>query len=300
MQASFYESIREQQESGLWLDVVGQVDQMVRLASMLDHYMSTAERLPTLIALKEREFNVPIPSRTGQRGSSRYRFQGFIDGWTEDERGRWLVEFKLRGRLTAFALLQLSRQVRWYAWAMQRESGGEFRPVGVVVDERLNEEPKPPKILKSGKPSHDKAQVTTPEWYIAVCEEHDVEPHDDVVEALGQREWQKRHWLPLRPSEIDEAGEELVSEAKKIGQYDRGELFPTRNAQPFICERCKFKKICDSPRDDLYVDTLFSRGLPKRDRVAATHEQHHPTESQQPVGALTTVAAARHEQLALG
>ena len=74
-----------------------------------------------------------------------------------------IVEFKLRKQLTPVKLIQLSRQIRWYAWARQQVT--DRKVVGVLVDERLNEAPKPAGFNKNGELSHAKNQVTTPELY---------------------------------------------------------------------------------------------------------------------------------------
>lgn len=237
-----------------------------RLGLILDHYMATAEKLPNLTRL-EGELDVALPSRRGVHSSNRYRFRGFLDGFTVDEHGNeWLVEFKLRRQLQRAAQIQLSRQVRWYAWARMRESD---RPVvGVLVDERLNEAPRPARIVKGRKgqpaPSHAVDQLTTPESYRALCRELGDEPHENVVEALKAREWQKRTPIIFRPGELEEAAEELVTAAKLIRELDAGDLFPIRNASPMHCNGCEFREICAAPDDVFYVDSLFERVLPKR------------------------------------
>jgi hypothetical protein len=238
-----------------------------RVGAMLDHYMHTAEKLTSLTRL-EGEFDVPIPSRTGRRASNRFRFTGFLDGFTVDEHEHeWLVEFKLRRQLQRAELIQLSRQVHWYAWARQAETGRAV--VGVIVDERLNEAPKPARIVKGRKsgqvaPSHAKDQMTTAESYIAVCQELGEDAHEDTIAALGARQWQKRTPIMFGPGELEEAGQELVSAARLIAMLDAGELHPVRNASAAHCNGCDFRPICSNPHDALYVDTLFERVPPKR------------------------------------
>lgn len=256
-------------EQGVYVDVESEVERADRLAVIFDHYCSTAEKLPNLTLL-EGELLTPIPSRGGKRASTRYRFHGFLDGFTilpGDE--EWLVEFKLRKTLSTREQVEKMTQPKWYAWAYRQITGRT--PAGVIVEERLNDAPKPARIVKGKKkgtfaPSHAKDQMTTPEAYIAVCQEFDEEPHDDVVEALSARDWQKRHWISYRPSEIEEAGRELVSAGLLIRQLDAGDLYPIRNARPGNCNNCDFRAICSNPADDFYVETLFERTVPKRDR----------------------------------
>ncbi len=226
------------------------------------HYMSVAPPLSNLTREEDR-IEVPIPSRTGRQGSTRYRFECFIDGWNvDDDQMPWLVEFKLRKRLTPLVVLQNDRQLRRMAWALRKYRGIE--PVGVIVDERLNAVPKPARVLKSGKPSHAKDQLTTAESYVAVCQELGDEPHPDTLDHLRAQRWQQRVPIIFRPDEIDEAGEELASAAKLIRDLDSKALAPIRHASTQTCNGCRFKEICPNPQDDLLVDTLFERTVPKR------------------------------------
>ena len=268
------------------------IDMAERLEQLLNHYAATTEPLLNLAQLEE-TLDVPLVARSGGKSSSRYRFGAKIDGSTLDASGHeWIVEFKLRGQLHTRQMIELMRQYRWYAWARYRATG--IPVVGVIVDERLNDLPKPAKVVQATKKadrlhqrddgkwytvSHDKGQLTTADSYVEVCKDYGVEPHQDVVDALKARRWQQRTYVAFRPSELEEAGYELTSAGKLIGQLDRGELFPVRNASPGICNRCKFKAICANPLDHLFVDQLFSRTEPKRLRGA---RQEEPTPVAEP------------------
>lgn len=241
-----------------------------RLLSMLLHYIDTAELFR--IERIEHELRVPIPSRTGMRSSNRYQLLCYLDGIQSEINGDWLVEFKLRGRLSPVFLIELSRQLRWYAWAYWQQTG--VKVIGVKVVERLNEVPKPARILASGKPSHAKDQMTTVQSYTDACLEFGEEPHADVVEVLGQRIWQQTVPIIFRDGELEEAGQELVSAAKLIHQLDNGDLMPLRNAKAANCNGCFFKEICPSP-DPHLVDTFFERVPPKRDRKEED-DSHQP------------------------
>lgn len=241
-----------------------------RLLSVFTHYANTAEPFAIEPSV-EFELNVPIPSRTGKRPSSRYRLLAFIDGWERDDDGRgvWLHEFKLRGTLTPVALIQMSRQVRWYAWAWERWFD---QPVyGIKVHERWNEAPRPARLVQGRKkgedkvPSHAKDQLTTADAYLAACEEHDVTFDPDTLAMLKQRRWQQSTTLILRESEKVEAGTELVTAARLIHQLDSGALYPLRNVKRSNCNGCRFREICPAP-DEALVDEFFSRVPPKRER----------------------------------
>jgi hypothetical protein len=233
-----------------------------RMAELFDHYTATTSRLP--ITNLEHELLVKLPSRSGTGWSNRYRLHTFFDGLHTDEDGRvWIVEFKLRKKLSSLEQVANSRQIRYYAWSWFVETGQ--RVAGVIVDERLNEVPKPARILKSGKPSHAKEQLTTPELYEQACLDAGEGPHAEVLEALEARRWQARHRVFLTEAEVDEAGEELVSLAQQVQALDAHRLYPVRDVRAQNCNGCRFKEICNSPGDGDLIDVLFNRVPPKRD-----------------------------------
>lgn len=263
---------REQEEAGVYI-ADEHMDLLGHLLGLLSHYTETADRLPLTDA--ELELRVPLPSRTGRRASNRYAFQGFVDGLTREFRlpGLWVVEYKLRGRLSSLEQVAQSRQIRWYAWAAARQFGECVQ--GVIVDERLDEVPKPVRLLKNGKPSHDKSQMTTAGMYLAACEEHEVEAVPDTFAALKVRDWQRRHPIFLRESEIADAGRELVSAGAAIAEMDAGSRYPIANRSQFTCPRCPYRDICDSPQGDL-ADFNFETTTPKRLRPQEDNEVSAP------------------------
>lgn len=291
---AFDSEAKKLQELGVY-DADTHRDMAAKLRALLEQYAAEEDdrevRLEGLDRL-EHELLVPLPSRSGKGDSSRYRLQVRFDGVLGVTDGDWLGEFKLRGKLSPLSLIANSRQIRYYAWAWQREHG---RPVrGVIVDERLNEQPKPAKIVNSKKgvgkevevdvldketkeptgekkkvwraPSEDKAQLTTPELYEAACREYGVEPDPETLAAFAERRWSQRHRVFLTQAEIEESGKELVSLGRQIAAIDSGQVYPVRNVKPQNCNGCRFNEICNEPSDQELVDVLFERVPAKRDR----------------------------------
>jgi hypothetical protein len=234
-------------------------DLLLHLEAVLWHYAFTAE--PLAVTEPELELRVAIPSRASLRASSRYEFHGFLDGLSRDDWGLWIVEYKLRGRLSGTAQVQLGRQYRFYAWAAERVLGEQIQ--GVIVDERLNTAPKDPRVLKNGTPSHAKDQLVTAEAYTRACAEAGVEPQPDTAEALGARKWQARERVIFTRSEIATATRELQTAARLIAQFDAHTLYPLRNPGPHRCPGCAYRDICAHPEDHELVDALFERRPPK-------------------------------------
>lgn len=261
---AYQADIVEQANAGIYVEPEVEVAQINRLHALLEHYMDTAVQLPNLTQL-EGYFDVPLWSRTGRQRSTKYRFEGRIDGFTEQEQGdEWIVEFKLRGQLTPRKQLDLDRQQLWYAWA--REQSTDSPVVGVILDERLNRVPDPARTLANGKPSDAVSELTTEASYVELCGEVGVEPRPEKLEALRVRRWQQRVPILFRPNQLAEASLELISAGQVIHDLDAGEKWPIRNAHKYICNGCRFADICPNPQDTLYVETLFDRVPAKRHR----------------------------------
>lgn len=267
---SLDEAAERQKQHGLF-DRDEYEETLARLTNMLEHYATTTEPLP-LEGLED-ELYAPIPSRGGQRRSSKFKLRTYVDGLIRTDAGVWLVEFKLRVSLTPVDLIALSRQIRWYAWAYREVTGTPV--VGVLVDERWNEVPKRARLVKARRkvngdyplvPSHATNQITTPELYVAACEERHEDPKLETMEALGTRQWQQRQPVMFRESELEEAGREMVSAALQISMLDSGELYPLRNPKRPNCNGCRFKEVCPNPDDQSLIDVLFDRRPAKRNR----------------------------------
>jgi hypothetical protein len=289
--ASLEKDADDQREAGVY-DRQNHLEASQFLRVLMLHYAETSE--PLSITRPEHELDVPIPARNGARSSRRYRFQAFLDGIHVDDDGReWIVEYKLRGDLTPLAQLYRDQQIRRYAWAAARALG--INPVGVIVDERLKEVPKPARIVNAkrkgdgidGKaPSHAKDQLTTAERYVAVCQEYGVEPSQETVEALAARRWQQREEIPFRARELEATGRQLVSAAQLIRDLDHGHRVPILNPSNAHCNGCQFREICPDLSEGL-IDMSFRRTVPKRlrsdddlavSRAASTDGQRVPNQ----------------------
>ena len=271
LRRAYAADVLEQQTAGAIVDVGHEFDRVERLGEILDHYMSTAGKLENLTLLEGR-FEVPLLSRGGIHRSTKYRLEGYLDGFTVDEDGgEWIVEFKLRQSLTPRKFLTLSRQHLWYAWARQALTK---RPViGVICDERLNDAPKPAKAVilskrKTGttyRPSGDLDEMTTAESYLALCDELGAIPknHYEKIQALQARRWQQRERILFRPGELVEAGRELVSAGRLIADLERGDRYPIRNGQRLICQGCRYNEICPNPQEHFLRGHIVRANAPQ-------------------------------------
>lgn len=250
---SIVEDIDEQAKAGVYsrdehLALEG------KLRAILRHYAETTTLYPVTHA--EAAFDVDI--RPG------WRFTGFLDGLHRDPDGHlWIVENKLRGSLSSFTALAIEPQGRRYAWAWEQATGE--RVAGVIYEERLNEEPRAPKILKSGKTSRDKAQIITAKAYLQSCEATGTEPSDEMVEYLLARKWQQRVPVIFRPGELEDVHNELLALTYRVEALEQGR-FPIRTAARQVCGGCFFQAICPDPADAEFVEGLYARRPAKRNR----------------------------------
>ena len=275
-EAALWKSLREmsepQRKAGVYNDEQAQ-ELEHRIWGIFEHYTSVSE--PLYVVALEGRLDVALPALTGPRSSPYYRFHGYVDARTW-ESPSYLVEYKLRDRLTPVPILVRQRQVRDYAWAYQKQTGIEI--AGVWVDETLNAIPGPARIVQAKRKdqgidgltvSHASDQLTTPERYIKACYMYGEKPVGDTLKALKARKWHQRVPIHFRPSELEEVGHELRSAARLIRDLDSGDLYPIRNATVMTCQGCRFREICDNPEDTEVVDALFDREPAKRYRDAA-------------------------------
>ncbi len=294
------EDAAEMRERGFHVDPERLVNSLDTLGPILDHYAEVAAPLHGLTRLED-QIVVGIPSRTGKRASTRYRFLAKIDGHADVAGIPAVVEYKLRESLTEVAVIEKLPQYRWYAYAYARAIRWDG-PVTVYVDEALKAAPKPPRLIKAaardstcpvcrslpGMPctdlessavlrsyhderkalmtvSHAVDQITTPELYEAACVKYRVEPSQDTLSALRMRRWHQRVPLTFTPAQLVEAGQELTTAARVIRDLDSGSTFPIRNGSAQNCRGCRFKGICSEPANELVVNASFERRPPKRD-----------------------------------
>lgn len=231
---------------------------------ILAHYRIVEQTKWPAISLVERELliDVPLPALNGRGSSSRWRLKGYVDGVATLSGRSYIVEYKLRKSLGDLSVISLSRQIRWYAWALRRMG---VAIAGVIHDERLAEAPRAPKILKSGAPSADVRQHITADAYVKACEAAGETPVRETVDALLSRRWQTRHLIEFTDQEIAEVEDELRDSAHILFAADRMRR-PLRNATARTCPGCAFRDICADPTDASLVDALYNRRVAKRDR----------------------------------
>ena len=109
--------------------------------------------------------------------------------------------------------------------------------------------PKLPAVLKSGKISHAKNQDMDEARYRKGCHEKGVEPQEDTLLHLQERDryaWHHREDFIITDQMMDEAVNELKLIAQRM-RAERPDVPPPRNI--FHCRMCKWKHLCDAEGD---------------------------------------------------
>lgn len=225
-----------------------------KLKGALVQYCATAQRLNLVGSEVDLRMWLDDPS---------WEYVCHLDGIHEDEDGwLWIVEFKLRdpGNFVPLEVIQLWRQVRWYALALRaNRPAANIR--GVIVDERLNGAPKPVRLNKNRSVSA--VQSCMLEEYLAACDGDPryggipTEPNEKTVAQLTAKVWQQRHMVLFTDEEMQDALEELFSAGKLIDLYADDTLKPIRNPSPRNCNHCSFRDICPDPKDERLRDSLY-------------------------------------------
>jgi len=237
------------------------VERAKTLRAALDDYLAHTARLPGFQG-RETELDVWCPAITQADGeSNRYRFQAFVDGLCRDQHNRtWIVEFKWRSTLGELEWASRSPQLAWSVWAARKQG---LDVVGVILDERLADFPRPVQRNKDGTPSA--RQRCRPEQYEEACCEAGVEPNPRTLDQLRRIQWHRRTAVRFTERDLRFAEQALAALAARVGQLDRGQLVPVRHASPFTCRTCLYRDVCADPDDTELVDALFERRPPKRE-----------------------------------
>lgn len=206
----------------------------------------------------EIEFEVPIPGlpvkysegfRVNVEGHLEYLgapvvYQGRIDLIIQNEETDeiWILDHKTAAQFGQTEHLELDQQCGSYVWALKKCLGIDV--AGVIYSEWRKKVPKEPDMLKSGLPSKNKSQNTTPELYRKKLEELglDTEMYADFLQTLQKEGQQYFRNIPIHRSSQELAALEanIVNEA--IDMIDNPRIYP--NPSRWNCNGCQFRSPC--------------------------------------------------------
>lgn len=220
-------------------------------------------------------------------------YTGTIDLIFRDQEGRlWFADHKTTDSLDKYEKnAEMDRQISRYWWALQQLSEGNGyilidgewvkngnlvawtteKPYGFIYNLILKDYPVPPRVLKNGSLSKDKAQKTTYEMYWnALKEMHlDESDYEDILSHLADhpKEFFRRVEVFRNQAEIDASIEELHATATDMGfvrelQRLGARVNPIyRNITSDCHWDCVYRDIClasmDGSNAEYLIDALY-------------------------------------------
>lgn len=229
---------------------------------MLEHYFLWAPNADQgwRPVKSEIEFEVPIPVTPGTKlpglefsitsdNTLQYQgvpvvYQGRVDLILEKESTGelWILDHKTAAQFGQTEHLELDQQCGSYYWALRQQLGLDI--AGVIYSEWRKKVPKEPDMLKSGLPSKNKSQATTPELYKKKLEELglDTEMYADFLQTLQNDGQQYFRRIPIHRSteELKALEANIVNEA--IDMINDPRIYP--NPSRWNCNGCQFRSPC--------------------------------------------------------
>lgn len=211
---------------------------------------------------------------------------------TEGRKGLWVYDHKSSGSAPADRGLDFFDQPTGYCYVVWRWLG--IAPRGVCYNYLVTRAPHEPFVLKSGKLSTRRDQLTTAEWYREELEDrglilkggkirHDRPTpqsmtYEEAYEALLSRGWDpffQRHYTQRNIFELQSFEKRLYEEyMDMLDVYEEvSEAYPNFG-QPHMpwCNWCSVAPICQAMEDGSDVDGIIeSRYMNKPDRKAIRH-----------------------------
>jgi len=241
-------------------------EHLVMGLGMLDHYFLWAPNADKgwRPVKSEIEFEVPIPVSKEAMWTLPQGFQAvgpdddmvlYYDGRPVVYQGRvdlilqneetgelWILDHKTAAQFGQTEHLELDQQCGSYYWALKQLLGLDI--AGVIYSEWRKKVPKEPDMLKSGLPSKNKSQSTTPELYKKKLEELglDIEMYADFLQTLQNDGQQYFRRIPIHRSaeELKALEANIVNEA--IDMIDNPRIYP--NPSRWNCNGCQFRSVC--------------------------------------------------------
>jgi hypothetical protein len=241
---------------------------------MMEHYYLWAPEHDTWFTpvRSEIEFEVPIPVpptlREYVKGLWNFRtnydahlemlsgdewvgvvYQGRLDLLAEDHAtGKYvIIDHKTAAQFGQTGHLDLDTQTGSYKWALRK--GLNLAVDKIIYSEWRKDVPHPPKLLKSGFLSKNKAQATTVEMYKAEIRRlgHKMEWYEEFFPRLAEKETVYFRRTPVDRSDMELNQIELNICAEAIDMLNDPLIYP--NPDRWNCNGCQFMQPCLMKQD---------------------------------------------------
>ena len=280
MLLAFTEAIEEQRKTedearkGLDLDRNREYDEQLELGlGMLKRYAEWAPKQDkgiTPIAV-EKKYQMLLLDENGIPlvvNGHPVVYQIRVDLLLRDKHGRlWVLDHKTTATLSDLGHLDLDTQLSTYPWVVSNLLGE--RVEGVLYNELEKTVPHPPKVLKSGKLSQDKKQLTTSELYSQAIRENGLDsgPYETMLEYLREnpRDYFRRTPVLRTPEELEYQGRLVLAEVRDmlIGPSDGPSIYPNPERH---CNYCDFRAPCTIENEQGDVEFILNDPSVYRER----------------------------------
>ena len=211
------------------------------------------------VDVEERSYVPILNPYTGKPLPGNPLLTGRIDLVVQREDGIWIVDHKTAAQKNDSRALDVDDQLTGYCYIWYRISGKV--PQGAIYNVLIKDPPHPPKILKSGELSKDKAQRTTFELYLQAIHNQGLDPNDyeEHLNWLGQKEWTQffiREGVERNLEELQSFEERLYHEYldMELAIDDDKKRYP--NMSQWNCQGCTILPLCqtlEEQGDELYI-----------------------------------------------
>lgn len=185
--------------------------------------------------------------------------------------GIWIVDHKTAASAYDARALDVDDQLTGLAYLWWRLSGDV--PRGALYNALIKEPPHPPKILKDGTPSKDKAQRTTYDLYIQALKDCGIRQWGDYEEILGyleRKKWNQffvRDGLQKNEEELDSFELRLYMEYEDMKKCIEQPVYAYPNPSQMNCGSCSVLPICQAMEEQsnsVYViDNMYRVDEPR-------------------------------------
>ena len=188
---------------------------------------------------------------------------GRVDIVAERSDGIWIIDHKALAGAPSNRALDVDDQLTGYAYLYWRMTGTVAQ--GELYNVLIKDPPKPPRMLKDGSLSKDKAQRTTWELYHTALLELglDESGYEDMLTYLADKGWKQFFWregVNRNYEELESFHDNLYYEYLDMVDALAHPEKRYPNASQYTCPGCPVMAICQAMNEKGDVDFIIANG----------------------------------------
>jgi hypothetical protein len=179
-----------------------------------------------------------------------------------DDQDIWIWDHKTASSAYNARALDIDDQLTGNCWVYWRDTG--TRPRGAIYNALIKEPPRPPKELKGGKLSKDKAQRTTYDLYIQAIQERGqlTSDYEDILAYLYDKKWDQffvRDGLEFNEEQLLSFEGRLKHEVEDIERCIDYPEYAYPNPTQWTCGNCSVLPLCQTMEERGDVEYIRER-----------------------------------------